>query len=225
MHHAQQIPCFGEVPVITKCFEDADCIGRLGDRLFRPAFWIGVQPDEGAEQFAGLAAWTADEARWLDHGDREKLIEEESRRTNQRLLQATFVIDAFREERAASVTSAAGIRHGTAEKGTKTRLTSIFGPVDVTRIAYRNWQEPALHPYDARQALPDDPYSLGMRALAADCLARTGFAQAQKEIKDRTGEKIGLAQLQCIADDLARWAGDFYEERARDAGETRPPPT
>ena len=64
-----------------------------------------------AEQFAGLAAWTADEARWLDHGDREKLIEEEGRRTNQRLLQATFVIDAFREERAASVTSVAGIRH------------------------------------------------------------------------------------------------------------------
>ena len=175
-----------------------------------------------AGQFAGLAAWTADEARWLDHGDREKLIEEEGRRTNQRLLQATFVIDAFREERAASVTSAAGIRHGTAEKGTKTGLTSIFGPVDVTRIAYRNWQEPALHPYDARQALPDDPYSLGMRALAADCLARTGFAQAQKEIKDRTGEKIGLAQLQGIADDLARWAGDFYEERARDAGEDPP---
>jgi hypothetical protein len=175
-----------------------------------------------AGQFAGLAAWAADEARWLDHGDREKLIEEEGRRTNQRLLQATFVIDAFREERAASVTSAAGIRHGTAEKGAKTGLASIFGPVDVTRIAYRTWQEPALHPYDARQALPDDPYSLGMRALAADCLTRTGFAQARKEIKARTGVTIGPAQLQGIADDLARWTDEFYEERARDAGEDPP---
>jgi hypothetical protein len=175
-----------------------------------------------AGQFAGLAAWAADEARWLDHGDREKLIEAEGRKTNRDLLQATFVIDAFREERAAEVTSAAGIRHGTAEKGTKRGLASIFGPVDVTRIAYRNWQEPALHPADARQALPDDPYSLGMRALAADCLSRTGFAQAQKEIKARTGVKIGPAQLQGIAEDLARWTGDFYEERARDAGEDAP---
>jgi len=173
-------------------------------------------------QFAGLAAWTAGEARHLDHGDREKLIAEEGRNLNQDFLQATFELDAAREERAAEVTSAAGIRHGTAEKGAKRGLASIFGPVGVTRIAYRNWQEPALHPADARQALPEDPYSLGMRALAADCLARTGFAQAQKEIRARTGETIGLAQLQGIADDLARWTGDFYEERARDAAEDPP---
>ena len=32
-----------------------------------------------AEQFAGLAAWAADEARYLDHGEREKVIGEEGR--------------------------------------------------------------------------------------------------------------------------------------------------
>ena len=98
----------------------------------------------------------------------------------------------------------------------------MFGPVTVTRMAYRNWQEPSLHPADARQVLPDDPYSLGMRALAAHHLARTGFGQAQEEIEDRTGVKIGLAQLAGIADDLARWTDDFYEERARDAEEDLP---
>jgi hypothetical protein len=173
-------------------------------------------------QFAGLAAWTADEARHLDHGDREKLIAEEGRSLNQDFLQATFALDAAREERAAGVTSAAGIRHGTAEKGTTRGLASIFGPVEVKRIAYRSWQEPALHPADARQALPGDPYSLGMRALAARHLARTGFAQAQEDIEKQTGVRIGLAQLGGIADDLARWTGDFYEERARDADEDPP---
>ena len=98
----------------------------------------------------------------------------------------------------------------------------MFGPVTVTRMAYRNWQEPSLHPADARQILPDDPYSLGMRALAAHHLARTGFGQAQEEIEDRTGVKIGLAQLAGIADDLARWTDDFYEERARYAEEDLP---
>ncbi|MGH3277779.1 MAG: hypothetical protein ACRDNW_01405, partial [Trebonia sp.] len=147
-----------------------------------------------AGQFAGLAAWTADEARYLDHGDREKLIAEEGRRTQQQLLQATFELDAAREEKAPGVTSAAGIRHGNVEKGTKRGLASIFGPVTVTRLAYRNWQEPSLHPADARQALPDDPYSLGMRALTVRHLARSGFGQAQADIEKQTGTKIGAAQ-------------------------------
>ena len=32
-----------------------------------------------AEQFAGLAAWTAEEAGYLDHGEREKAIGQEGR--------------------------------------------------------------------------------------------------------------------------------------------------
>ena len=67
-----------------------------------------------------------------------------------------------------------------------------------------------------------DPYSMGMRALAARQLAGGGFGQAQQEIEDRTGTKIGRAQLTGIAEDLARWTGDFYEERARDAEEGLP---
>ena len=43
-----------------------------------------------AEQFAGLAAWAADEARFLDHGEREEVIGAEGRELQRRLLQATF---------------------------------------------------------------------------------------------------------------------------------------
>jgi hypothetical protein len=175
-----------------------------------------------AEQFAGLAAWTAGEARWLDHGDREKVIGEEGRRLQKDLLQATFRLDAALEERASDVTSAAGIRHGTLERGCERGLASVFGPVTVTRMAYRNRKEPNLYPADARQALPADPYSMGMRALAARELAVSGFGQAQAGIEDRTGVKVGHAQLSDIADDLARWTGGFYEERARDADEDPP---
>ena len=170
-----------------------------------------------AEQFAGLAAWAADEARYLDHGEREKVIGEEGRGLQQRLLQAAFDLDAAREERAAGVTSAAGIPHGTVERGCERGLASVFGPVRVTRLAYRNRREPNLYPADARQLLPDDPYSLGMRALAARHLAGGGFGQAQEEIEDRTGVKIGRAQLTGIAEDLAAWTDDFYAGRARDA--------
>ena len=63
-----------------------------------------------AEQFAGLAAWAAEEARYLDLGEREEAIGREGRELQRRLLQASFDVDAAREERAGGVTSAAGIR-------------------------------------------------------------------------------------------------------------------
>ena len=172
-----------------------------------------------AEQFAGLAAWAADEARYLDHGEREKVIGDEGRELQRRLLQASFGIDAAREQRAAPVTSAAGIRHGIVEEGHGRGVTSVFGPVRVTRMAYRNRREPNLYPADARRILSGDPYSLGMRSLAAFHLAAGGFGQAQEVIEARTGVTVGRAQLTGLAEDLAAWTDDFYAGRARDAEE------
>ena len=102
-------------------------------------------------------------------------------------------------------------------------MASVFGPVRVTRMAYRNRREPNLYPADARLVLPDDPYSLGMRALAAFHLAAGGFGQAQEVIEARTGVTVGRAQLTGLAEDLAAWTDDFYEERARDAEEEEQP--
>jgi hypothetical protein len=176
-----------------------------------------------AGQLAGLAAWAAGEAGYLDHGEREKVIAEEGRELQRRLLQATFDIDAAREERAAGVTSAAGIPHGSVEKGHGRGVASVFGPVRVTRMAYRNRREPNLYPADARQVLPGDPYSLGMRALAAFHLAGGGFGQAQEVIEARTGVTVGRAQLAGLAEDLAAWTDDFYAGRSRDAADEEQP--
>ena len=176
-----------------------------------------------AEQFAGLVAWTAEEARFLDHGEREEVLGEEGRELQRRLLEATFALDSAREERpAAAVISAAGIRHGTVEAGHERGVASVFGPVRVSRMACRNRREPNLYPADARWILPGDPYSLGMRELAAFHLAGGGFGQAREVIEARTGVTIGRAQLTGLAEDLAAWTDDFYEERARDAEEDLP---
>jgi hypothetical protein len=145
------------------------------------------------------------------------VIGDEGRELQRLLLQAAFDLDAAREERAAQVTSAAGIGHGTVEEGHGRGLSSVFGPVRVTRMAYRNRREPNLYPADARQVLPGDPYSLGMRELAAFHLAAGGFGQAREIIEARTGVTVGRAQLTGLAEDLAAWTDDFYAERARDA--------
>jgi hypothetical protein len=170
------------------------------------------------EQFSAMLTWTAQDAGALDHGDREKAITDSGRELQRQLLEATFTIDSAREERIEQVTSAAGIRHGSVETGHDRGVVSIFGPVRATRLAYRNRREANLYPADARWMLPDDPYSLGMRALAAYHLAEGGYGQAQEVIQARTGVTIGRAQMAGLAEDLAAWADDFYAQRARDAG-------
>ncbi len=92
-----------------------------------------------------------------------------------------------------------------------------------TRLAYRNRREANLYPADARWMLPDDPYTLGMRALAAFHLVADGYGQAQEIIAGRTGVTIGRAQLAGLAKDLAAWTDDFYGQQARGAEEEQQP--
>jgi hypothetical protein len=166
------------------------------------------------EQFASMLTWTARQAAPLDHGDRESVIAESGRELQRQLLESTFAIDCAREERAAPLISAAGIRHGTVEKGRGRGVVSIFGPVRAARMAYRNAREANLYPADARWILPEDPYSMGMRALVAYHLAEGGYGQAQEVIAARTGATVGRAQLAQLAGDLAGWVDEFYDQRA-----------
>ena len=146
------------------------------------------------QQFAGMLTWTAQQAGRLDHGEREKAVAESGRELQRQVLEATFAVDSAREQRAVPVTSAAGIRHGTVEAGHGRGVVSIFGPVRAERMAYRNRREANLYPADARWVLPEDPYSMGMRALVAYHLAEGGYGQAQEVIKARTGVTVGRAQ-------------------------------
>jgi hypothetical protein len=169
------------------------------------------------EQFTQTLAWTFDEAGSADHAEREQHLTEAGREGQRRLLQASFDLDALREQRITSVTSVAGIRHGTADRGRTRGVSTVFGPVRVERLAYRNRREPDLYPADARWCLHTDPYSLGMRALTARHLAAGGYGDAQAAIKAQTGTELGRAQLTGLATEIAAWTGDFYELRARDA--------
>src|SRR5450756_2571444 len=82
-----------------------------------------------AEQFAGLAAWAADEARFCDLGEREEVIGEEGRELQRRLLEATFAIDAAGAERAQErVIRADRIRRGPVEARHDRGVTSVSGP-------------------------------------------------------------------------------------------------
>ena len=113
-----------------------------------------------------------------------------------------------REERAARrLPAPTGIRHGTVEKGHERGVVSIFGPGSGHPAGLPQHREANLYPADARWVLPQDPYSMGMRALVAYHLAEGGYGQAQEVIGARTGVTVGRAQLAGIAGDLAGLGG------------------
>src|SRR5260370_2668763 len=56
-----------------------------------------------------------------------------------------------------------------------------------------------------------------MRARAAYHRAGGGYGQAQDGIAARSGVRIGRAQLAGLAQDMAGWVDDFYDQRAQGA--------
>ena len=73
---------------------------------------------------------------------------------------------AQRETRVA-VIDADGTARSRVETGHTRALSTVFGKVDVARIAYRAPARPNLHPADAVLNLPAERHSHGLRRLAA----------------------------------------------------------
>lgn len=60
------------------------------------------------------------------------------------------------------------------------RLATIFGPVDVVRLAYRRVGHANLHPADAELNLPAVKHSHGLRRLAAVEASRGSLDDADR---------------------------------------------
>ena len=73
-----------------------------------------------------------------------------------------------REQRRDDLVDADGIRRGTVETGHARPLQTIFGAVEVTRLAYRRRGGGNLYPGDAALNLPRERHSHGLRELSAD---------------------------------------------------------
>jgi len=107
------------------------------------------------EAFTQAEGWLAGaEAAGLDHAVLERQLEERGREIQRRLLQAHLDLRAAREQRREQVTGPDGITRRRAERGRTRPLSSVFGPVTVTRIAYRAPGACNVHPADAELNLP-----------------------------------------------------------------------
>ena len=108
-----------------------------------------------------------DGASGLSHADLEERLGTEGRGLLRLLYQDHLDLRAEREQRPEEVVDAHGVDRTSVEAGHHRALTTVFGAVTVTRLAYRRRGEPNLHPADAALNLPAERHSHGVRRLAA----------------------------------------------------------
>ena len=111
----------------------------------------------------------------LEHAELETHLQQAGRELFRQLMQDHLQLRAQREQRLPEVTDAKQVTRGAVETGHTRALTTVFGEVTVTRLAYRRRRHANLYPADAALNLPVEKHSHGLRQLAALEAARGSF--------------------------------------------------
>lgn len=149
----------------------------------------------------------------LSHGELEDQLECRGRELLRRLLQDHLTLRATTEARLAVVADDAGVVHARVERGHRRVLASVFGQVNVQRLAYRHRGHRNLHPADGLLNLPLQRHSHGLRRLAAIESSRGSFEQAAAAITRATGQQVGKRQVEALTARAAADVEDFYATR------------
>jgi hypothetical protein len=170
--------------------------------------------------FAQIEGWLGEAgAAGLGHAGLEEELEARGREMMRLLLQDHLDLRAAREQRRREVTGPDGIVRTRAEAGHTRQLSTVFGPVTVSRIAYRAPGAPNVHPADAELGLPWGKHSHGLAKKAALAAVRGSFDQACDAVTSTTGSVLGKRQCQQLTRAAAADVEDFYASARH-----RPPP-
>jgi hypothetical protein len=166
------------------------------------------------EAFAEAEGWLSGPgAAGLGHAALEKGIAARGREIQRLLLQDHLSALAAAEPRLARVTGPDGVVRTQAERGRARALASIFGPVTVSRIAYRAAGVPAVHPLDAELGLPPGRHSHGLAEMTAAEVVRVALEPGCVQVRARTGCRLGTRQAQQLARVAACDFDGFYASR------------
>ena len=154
----------------------------------------------------------------LSHGELEAQLDVKGRALLRRLFQEHLDLRAVREVRV-EVIDAHGTVYGTVEGGHHRTLATIFGTVDVDRLAYRHRGCVNLHPADAVLNLPVERHSHGLRRLAAIESAPGSFDAATEAIERGTGVVVGKRQVEELTTRAATDVDAFYATFAPEPGD------
>ena len=154
----------------------------------------------------------------LTHAQLEDDLGERSRELTRSLYQDHLDLRAAREIRLPEGAAGAdGVVRTRAERGRQRDLATIFGTVEVTRIAYRASGVPNLCPADAALNLPEGKHSAGLRRLTAIEAARGSYEQASAAVERATGVRVGKRQAEALVEAAAADVRAFYAQKPRTA--------
>ena len=151
----------------------------------------------------------SDEAGALTHAELEASVEVKGRDVLRQFFQDHLDLRAQREQRA-EVVDAHGVTRSRVEAGHHRPLTTVFGEVDVERLAYRRPGHANLHPADGALNLPAERHSHGLRHLAAIESSRGSFDGAVDAIERTTGQHVAKRQVEQLARHAAADVDAFY---------------
>lgn len=172
------------------------------------------------ELFDAELLWLAgEEAAGLSHGELEERLLVNSRELHRQLLEDHLGLRAELESRITEVRNADQERHGNVEASHKRPLVTVFGKVDVHRLAYRARGRCNLYPADSLLNLPIEKHSHGLARLCAVESARGSFDDAQDAVKRATGQRVAKRQLEQLAQASAQDFHGFYARRQADTCE------
>jgi hypothetical protein len=154
-----------------------------------------------------------DGAAALSHGELEDRLGADGRELLRLLYQDHLDLRAEREPRLEGVVDAAGVDRPSVETSHARTLTTIFGEVEVTRLAYRRRGQSNLHPADGALNLPVERHSHGLRRLAATEAARGSFDDATGALRHTTATPVGKRQVEELARSAAADFDAFYAAR------------
>jgi hypothetical protein len=157
---------------------------------------------------------TGSGAAGLTHEQLEARLAGDGRELCRQLLQDHLDLRAARETRLAQVVDAAGRTRPAVEAGHTRALATVFGTVEVARLAYRAKGQANLHPADDALNLPAERHSHGLRQLAAVEATRGSYAEAAAATACATGVSVGKRQLEALAARAAVDFADFYAGRS-----------
>jgi hypothetical protein len=166
---------------------------------------------------SGLAgAETAD----LTHADLEVWLEGRGRELLCSLFQDSLDLRTSREVRLVEPPAGADrVVRTRLEKGHRRALTTVFGRVMVSRLAYRAAGTSNLHPADGVLNLPAGLHSHGLRRLVALEASRGSFDDAVAAVERATGVRVGKRQLVELARSAAVDVTAFYGQDRPGAAE------
>ena len=164
--------------------------GRAGDPFER-----------SRELFERQLAWAEGvEAAGLEHGELEARLGCDARELFCRIYQDHLDLRAVREQPIEhGVLGSDGVRRGCVERGRRRSLATVFGEVQVTRIAYRAKAHSNRCPTDGVLNLPTEKHSHGLRRLCAVEAARGCYEDAQAAVGRACGQQLGKRQIEQLA--------------------------